>query len=102
MQDITNVAPITNQTVIKNEFQSKQKKEGFFGKIGGFFGSVKETFSEKLKDSKIGDKLKETGGKALEVAKKTGNFVVEKGKEAYVSLSYEPAIQICPENCSQD
>lgn len=60
------------------------KNKGFFSKVGGFFGGVKDKLSEKIKDAKIGEKIKETGEKAMKIAKKTGNFVVEKSKEAYV------------------
>ena len=79
--DITNSAPILNESVLRNEF--KPEKKGFFAKVGGFFGSVKET----IKEAKLGDKLKETGEKAMVVAKKAGTFVAEKGKEAYVNTS---------------
>ena len=83
--DIDNSAPISSETVFKNEINTA-KKQGFLSKIGGFFGNVKESFSEKIKEAKLGEKLKETGEKAFFVAKKTGNFVVEKGKEAYVII----------------
>lgn len=82
--DITNSEPITNETVIRNEFNPTPKKNSFFSKIGGFFGNVKETLSEKIKESKISERLKSTGQKALVAAKNTGNYVMEKGKEAYV------------------
>ena len=75
----------------------KAKKEGFFSKVGGFLGGVKDKFSEKIKESKIGEKLKETGEKAFVIAKKTGNFVVEKGKEAYVQYNLIKANTFCAE-----
>ncbi len=82
---ITNSEPITNESVISNEFKPAPKQNSFFSKIGGFFGGVKNTISEKIKDSKIGETLKQTGQKAYVVAKSTGNYVMEKGKEAYVN-----------------
>ncbi len=81
---ITNSEPITNESIIRNEFKPAPKQNSFFSKIGGFFGGVKSTLSEKIKDSKIGETLKQTGQKAYVVAKSTGSYVMEKGKEAYV------------------
>jgi hypothetical protein len=84
--DITNSEPITNESVIRNDFKSAPKQTSFFSKIGGFFGEVKSSLSEKIKDSNIREKIKQTGEKAIIMAKSTSNYVMEKGKEAYVKI----------------
>jgi hypothetical protein len=64
----------------------------FFGKLGGFLNKAKETVQHtvndvgnKLKEMEIKEKIITNGTKALEVAKATGDYVVEKSKEAYVN-----------------
>jgi len=80
--NITNFQPITSESV--NPSVDK-KKAGFFGKIGGFFSDTSKSLAKAVKDANIKEKLSEVGDKALVLAKKTGNFVAEKGKEAYQS-----------------
>ena len=41
-----------------------------------------------IKEMELGDKLKTTGEKTLNLVKTTGNLVVEKGKEAYVTYNF--------------
>ena len=82
-----NLTPISS-----NSIQSEKKEQkGFLGKVEGFFNKAKnkvedtvKKVGDKIKDMEIGDKIKTTGAKTIEVVKTTGTYVVEKGKEAYV------------------
>jgi len=80
--NITNFQPITSESVSSS---GNNKEGGLFGKIGGFFSDTSKSLVKAVKDANIKEKLSEVGDKAFDIAKKTGNFVAEKGKEAYQS-----------------
>lgn len=71
---------------------NSQNTGGFFDKVGNFFIKAKDkvkitvnNLEHKLKEMEISDKLKITGDKTLAIMKTTGDFVIEKSKEAYVN-----------------
>lgn len=80
-----NSAPITSTP------DKPKQKQGFFQSVSSFLSNTKESVKQtackvgcKIKEMNLPDKLKNTGEKTLVIAKATGNFVVEKGKEVYV------------------
>lgn len=92
METKTNNNEVVNTDVIGSGVKpQEQKNESFFGFMGNFFKSagqkVIETskeVSKKVQDLDIGTKLKETGQKTIEIAKKSGQFVVEGTQKVYV------------------
>ena len=89
----TNDADISNNDIIGSTKQPEPKNESFFGFVGSFFKSagqkVIETskdITKKVQDLEIGSKLKETGMKTVEIAKKSGQYVVEGTQKVYVSI----------------
>jgi hypothetical protein len=80
-----------NSSPICSDLPRPEKKGGFFDKMSNFFDKAKDQVGvavkkvgEKVKEMEIGDKLKSTGEKTIDIMKTAGGFVVEKGKEAYV------------------
>jgi hypothetical protein len=89
--NFSNFTPIVSQPHIVNSYEPNSP--GFFGKVGNFFSKAKDkvkttakNLESKIKEMELGDKLKTTGDKTLAIMKSTGDYVVEKGKEAYVGL----------------
>ncbi len=89
--NFSNFTPIVSQPHIVNS--DERNSPGFFGKVGNFFSKAKDkvkttakNLESKIKEMELGDKLKTTGDKTLAIMKSTGDYVVEKGKEAYVGL----------------
>jgi hypothetical protein len=86
----SNFAPICSQPQhISNN--NPQNTPGFFDKVGNFFSKAKDkvkvtvnNLEDKIKEMEIRDKLKTTGDKTMAIMKTTGDYVMEKGKEAYV------------------
>jgi len=85
--NISNSSPICSNPPILE----KSHKPGFFDKMGSLFYNAKDkvkttanNLGTKIKEMELGDKLKSTGDKTLAIMKITGDYVVEKGKEAYV------------------
>ena len=92
METKTNNNEVINTDVIGSGVKpQEQKNESFFGFMGNFFKNagqkVIETskdITKKVQDLDIGTKLKETGQKTIEIAKKSGQFVVEGTQKVYV------------------
>ena len=84
-----------NSTPICSSLPTENKPKSFFNQVGSFLSKAKdqvkstaEVVGSKINELEIGDKLKVTGEKTMHIAKATGNFVVEKGKEVYVRICF--------------
>ena len=78
-----------NNSKVIGTYNEQKKDEGFFGAFGSFINSVRQTavetagkLTKEIDDLKLGDKLKEAGGKVVDYAIISGNYIKDKGQQA--------------------
>ena len=78
-----------NNSKVIGTYNEQKQDEGFFGAFGSFINSVRQTavetagkLTKEIDDLKLGDKLKEAGGKVVDYAIISGNYIKDKGQQA--------------------
>ena len=87
--EVKNGQSDVNNSKVIGTYNEQKKDEGFFGAFGSFINSVRQTavetagkLTKEIDDLKLGDKLKEAGGKVVDYAIISGNYIKDKGQQA--------------------
>ena len=87
-----NEKTVNNSNLIGSNNPNQQKNNSFFGLVGSFFNTVKETavetantVSKGIDELGIKEKLKNASDTVVQMAKTGGNYIADKTQEAYNS-----------------